>query len=345
MRNFFAITPDDFATYVLALGEKSFRVKQVYNWVFRQMQSDFSQMTNLSEKFRAKLTAEFTTALPKIILRSKSKDGTTKYLLELFDGSKIEMVLMPSEKKNTLCVSSQVGCARACQFCATANLGLKRNLQVDEILGQVYLALKELGENRLTNIVFMGMGEPLDNYDNLVQAIKLLQNEQAFCFSPRRITVSTCGIIPKIEELAESGLKVKLAVSLNAAIDAKRDVLMPINKKYPLAELKKSLIDFRKKTNFRITFEYVMIKNFNMGKDDLKAIKRFLGDISCKINLIAWNPVDGLDYLSPSEDEIDKFTNELHVLSAAVTRRKSRGNDIDAACGQLAAKAKEASNE
>ena len=337
-KHFLEFFPEDFTNFLVENNYQKFRSKQIYNWFFEKNMNDFSQMKNIPKNLRAFLDENIESALPEIVQKQVSIDGTTKYLLELPDGSKIEMVLMPSGKKNTLCVSSQVGCARDCQFCATATLGLKRNLTVSEILGQIYLARLELGENKLTNIVFMGMGEPLDNYDNLIISIKILQHEQAFSFSPRRITVSTSGVVPKIYKLAESGLKVKLAVSLNAAIDSKRSILMPINKIYPLAELKKALLDFRRKTNFRITFEYVLIKNFNMDDEDIKAIKKFLGDISCKINLIAWNAVENLPYLSPSEEEIDKFTEKLHVLSAAVTRRKSRGNDIAAACGQLAAK-------
>jgi len=340
MKHFLEFLPQEFTDYLLEHKQQKFRAKQVYNWFFQQQVTSFAEMSNLPASLREFLISQIDTNLPKIVQRRQSSDGTCKYLLRLYDGSQIEMVLMPSGKKNTLCVSSQVGCARACQFCATATLGLKRNLKVDEILAQIYLARLELGEERLTNIVFMGMGEPLDNYDNLIRSIKILQHEQAFSFSPRRITVSTSGVIPRINQLADSGLKVKLAVSLNVALDNKRSVLMPINNTYPLSELKAALIEFRKKTNFRITFEYVMIKNFNMGHEDIKAIKKFLGDISCKINLIAWNAVEDLPYLSPNEEEIDQFTEKLHVLSAAVTRRKSRGNDIEAACGQLAAKAK-----
>lgn len=340
MKHFLEYTPEEFSEYLISLGEKKFRAKQVNNWFYQQMQSDFDQMTNLSKQLRELLKTHIDNKLPETVSCQKSTDGTTKFLLNLQDNSKIEMVLMPAGKKNTLCVSSQVGCARQCEFCATATLGLKRNLEINEILGQIYLAKQELGSEKLTNIVFMGMGEPLDNYENMIKALTILQDDQAFSFSPRRITVSTAGVIPRIGQLATSGFKVKLAVSLNAAINSKRDILMPINKQYPLEELKGALLDFRKKTNFRITFEYVMIQNFNMGKEDIKAIKKFLGDISCKINLIAWNAVDGLDYTSPTEEEVEAFTTELHVLSAAVTLRKSRGNDIDAACGQLAAKAK-----
>jgi len=340
MRHFLDYEPQEFNQKLLELVARPFRVKQINHWLFRQLETDFSQMKNLPLSLRNLLQQQIDTSLPQIVSSQKSSDGTTKFLLQLADTSKIEMVLMPAGEKNTLCLSSQVGCARACQFCATATLGLKRNLQVAEILAQVYLAKQYLKERKLTNLVFMGMGEPLDNFSNVIKAIRILQHEDTFSFSPRRITLSTSGVIPGIQKLAASDLKVKLAVSLNAALDSKRDILMPINRQYPLAELKKSLLSFRKKTNFRITFEYVMIKNFNMYEEDIKAIKKFLGDISCKINLIAWNAVEGLPYQAPEPAEIEKFSTALQVLSAAVTQRKSRGEDIAAACGQLAAQAK-----
>ncbi|MFO7896406.1 MAG: 23S rRNA (adenine(2503)-C(2))-methyltransferase RlmN [Candidatus Cloacimonadales bacterium] len=340
MQHFLELDPADLNALLLQLVNRQYRVKQINNWLFQQLENDISKMSNLPKSLRQSLAAELDTVLPKIISQQISSDGTSKFLLQLVDASQIEMVLMPAAKKNTLCLSSQVGCARACQFCATATLGWQRNLQVSEILAQVYLAKQFLGEQKLTNLVFMGMGEPLDNLANVIRAIKILQHEQTFSFSPRRITVSTSGIIPGIKQLAASGLKVKLAVSLNAALESKRDILMPVNRLYPLSELKKALLDFRRETNFRITFEYVMIKNFNMDEEDIKAIKRFLGDISCKINLIAWNAVEGLPYEAPDTAEIEKFSTALQVLSAAVTQRKSRGNDIAAACGQLAAQAK-----
>jgi 23S rRNA (adenine2503-C2)-methyltransferase len=295
-------------------------------------------MTSLSEALRIKLQSILSISIPTIITKTVSNDGTTKYLLSLQDRSNIEMVIIPNGKKNTLCISSQVGCARECTFCATAKLGLNRNLETHEITSQVFLAIREMGEDKLTNIVFMGMGEPLDNFENVVKAIRILQHDLCFNFSPRRITISTSGVIPQIAKLAETGLKLKLAVSLNSAIQSKREILMPISKTYPLSELKKNLLDFRKKTPYRITFEYVMIKDFNIGQEDVKALLKFLGDISCKLNVIKWNEVDDLPFETPATREIDKFISSMNVLSSAVTYRRSRGADIGAACGQLAAK-------
>ena len=318
--------------------EKKYRVNQILNWIYNNHEIDFYKMSTLPQSLREELATKFENFLPEIIKVDISKDGTKKFLLSLDDDNKIEMVLIPNDKKNTLCISSQVGCAHNCSFCATASMGLIRNLEVYEILSQVFLTIKELKENKLTNIVFMGMGESLDNLQNVIKAVKILQEEQCFSFSPRRITISTCGIIPKLKELADSGLKIKLAVSLNSAIQGKREQLMPVCRKYPLTELKNALLDFRKKTAFRITFEYVMIKDFNIGQEDIKALLKFLGDISCKLNVIKWNEVSSLPFKSPSEEEVAEFIHGMEKLSSAVTYRKSRGWDINAACGQLAAK-------
>jgi len=315
--------------------ERPFQVKQILRWIFVQHIVDFQQMTNISLVLRDKLSEQFDTAQPHIVRVVQSSDGSTKFLLELVDGNKIEMVYMPSEKKNTLCLSVQVGCSRGCTFCATGGLGLVRDLSLAEILWQIFIAFGYFPEQRLTNIVFMGMGEPLDNMENLLAAIDVVQHEEGLCFSGRRITVSTCGVIPKIYELLERKVKVKLAVSLNSAIDEKRTQLMPINKLYPLAELKRAILTYRKHSVFRVTFEYIMIANFNMGNDDVKALAKFCGDISCKINLIGWNEIGGSQWQSPTERQIEDFVNRLRQLPVAITLRTSRGADIAGACGQL----------
>ena len=337
-KNVLDLLPEELIQRLLEIGEKEYRAKQILNWIFNKRTTNFNEMTSLSEDLRTKLQETYQIGIPTILNKVVSVDGTTKYLLSLQDGSNIEMVIIPNEKKNTLCISSQVGCARQCEFCATAKLGFTRNLETYEITSQVFLAIKELSDDKLTNIVFMGMGEPLDNFDNVVKAIRILQHDLCFNFSPRRITVSTSGVIPQISKLADTGLKLKLAVSLNSAIQAKREQLMPISKAYPLSELKKNLIDFRKKTPYRITFEYVMIKDYNIGRIDVKALLKYLGDISCKLNVIKWNKVDDLSHETPSATEVSRFINSMNILSSAVTYRRSRGTDIDAACGQLVAK-------
>ncbi len=330
------LLPDEIEKRLYTIGEKRFRKNQVLNWIYNNHEIDFYKMSTLSQSLREKLSTKFENFLPEIIKVDISRDGTKKFLLSLVDDNRIEMVLIPNKEKNTLCISSQVGCARNCGFCATASMGLIRNLEVYEILSQVFLAIKELKEKKLTNIVFMGMGEPLDNLKNVIKAVRILQDKQCFSFSSRRIIISTCGIIPKLKELADNGLKIKLAVSLNSAIQEKREQLMPVCKKYPLTELKNALLDFRKKTAFHITFEYVMIKDFNIGQEDTKALLKFLGDISCKLNVIKWNEVSSMPFKSPSEAEVAEFIHGMENSSFAVTYRKSRGWDINAACGQLA---------
>jgi len=334
----FELFTQEFENYFLTKGEKKYRAKQICDWIYKKQEIDFHKMSTIPVDLRDRIVNDFDSFLPEIIKENTSQDGTSKYILELNDSNKIEMVLIPFKEKNTLCVSTQVGCKWNCNFCATGKMGFFRNLEVYEIISQIFIAKIELNDKNLTNIVFMGMGEPLDNFDNLVKSIRLLQHDDCFQLSPRRITVSTSGLIPEIKRLSETGLKVKLAVSLNSAIQSKREELMPVNKVYPLGELKKALLDFRKKTNFRITFEYIMFKDFNMGKEDSKALIKFLGDISCKLNLIAWNEVEDLPYQTPSQTDIDKFIQSLKVLQSAVTFRKSRGQDINAACGQLTAK-------
>jgi len=245
------------------------------------------------------------------------------------------MVYMPSETKNTVCLSTQVGCSRACAFCATGKLGLKRNLTPTEILSQLMILFTKNPEQKLTNIVLMGMGEPLDNFDNVCMALQAMRADEGFSISGRRITVSTCGVIPRIYDLIDKDIKVKLAVSLNSAIDEKRTQLMPINQIYPLAQLKQALLTFRKHTAFRVTFEYIMLAGFNMGREDIQALLKFCGDMSCKVNLIKYNDISGSEWQSPSDRQVEYFVDKLNALPVAVTLRKSRGADIAGACGQL----------
>ncbi len=332
------LTPAEQEQALIPYLDKPYKIKQLQDWIYKKFICNFTEMSNLARSLQEKLESAFSLALPTILEKKVSDDGTAKYLLKLHDELQIEMVHIPLEEKNTLCISSQVGCSRNCQFCATAALGLKRNLNVDEIIGQIILASKDIFPQKITNVVFMGMGEPLDNYENLIKSLSIIQNEKGLSFSPRRITISTCGIIPKIKQLCDSGYKVKLAVSLNSAIPQKRSSIMPVNKLYPLHDLKKALLEFRKKTAYRVTFEYIMIKDFNMGEEDLKALSKYVGDISCKLNLIKWHKIANLPFSPPSDFEIEIFREKLNKLKVAVTLRKSRGEDIYAACGLLAAR-------
>jgi len=297
-------------------------------------------MTDLPADFKAYLSEHFDFNLPIIKDTYPAQDGAIKFLLELNNKTHIEMVLMPEGDKQTLCLSSQAGCKRQCSFCATGSLGFIRNLTPEEIVAQVILAGQYLQDKHLTNLVFMGMGEPLDNLEHVLSAIKIIQSDYALQFSPRRITLSTCGIIPQIYALTQSGIRVKLAVSLNSAIPEKRSALMPINRIYPLDELKKAIQQFRSISPWRVTFEYIMIPEINLGEADALALITFLGDISCKLNLIAWNPVADAPWRSPTEQEALAFQSRLRHLPIAVTIRKSRGSDVNAACGQLALKNK-----
>lgn len=336
------LLPEQLEEQLMLWQEPRYRVKQIFDWYYRRHESDLSRMSSLPLSLRERLQTRVIFNLPPILHKLQSRDGSIKYLLSLADADRVEMVTIPAARKNTLCVSSQVGCARQCTFCATAGLGLKRNLQTREILAQVLLAQQQLAPANLTNIVFMGMGEPLDNLDQVLEAIKALQSADKFNFSPRRITLSTCGIIPGIIRLASAGLKLKLAVSLNSALQAKRVQLMPVAEIYPLPELKKALLDFRRNNPYRITFEYIMIRDFNTGREDVEALRSFLGDISCKLNLIPWNQIESSVWQAPSASEVDSFQQELNrVMPCAVTLRQSRGADIAAACGQLAGQASE----
>lgn len=316
----------------------AYRYKQLMHWLYSRYSFALEDMSDLPRDFKSWLELNFSFALPEVQEALKGSDGSSKYLIKLEDGHLIEMVLMPLEKKLTLCVSSQVGCRRKCSFCATGLLGLKRNLHTYEIVGQILLASALSQPKRLTNIVFMGMGEPLDNFDNVEKALRIIQAEETLSFSPRRTTLSTCGIADGIIRLADSGIKCKLAVSLNSAKADTRTELMPINRRYPLPSLKAALIHYQKKSSFRITFEYILIPELNMGLSDIKALQKYIGDLSCKINFIPYNPVPQLPYRQPTEAEIESFLANAQVIKQAITLRRSRGADISGACGQLAGK-------
>ncbi len=335
LNSLYGIHPDKLKDF---LGEyfPPYRARQLLKWVYEKHTFDTSQMTDLPADFKDFIQNGFDLGMPVIEKKLESSDGSVKFRLYLNDEARIEMVLMPLEKKQTLCLSSQVGCARACAFCATGKMGLVRNLQTHEIVQQVLLAASQ-SPQRITNLVFMGMGEPLDNPDNVLEALELIQAEGALAFSPRRATISTCGIVPGIYRLADSGIKAKLAVSLNSAVDKVRDELMPINKLYPLSVLKEALLYLQKKSRFRITFEYILIPGLNMNARDIGALQKFTGDISCKINFIPYNNIPDLPYRSPGPDEIEAFMREAQSLTQAVTLRRSRGSDVSGACGQLAA--------
>lgn len=321
-----------------AWQEKPFRVSQLLTWVYHHRIFDIDAMTNFSKELRSRLKDHFYLALPEIQSKTRSRDDTIKYLFRLADGSAIESVWMPSENRKTLCISTQVGCRLACAFCLTGTLGVKRNLTAAEIIGQIMAVDGDLPpEDHSSNIVIMGMGEPLDNYDATVDAVRLMSSPQAMKISGRKITLSTSGLLDKIEQLKGEDLSVNLAISLNATDNDTRDRIMPINKKYPIEALLACLRTFPLKPTRRITFEYVLIKGVNDTHEDAVRLAKLLRGIPSKINLIPFNPFDKSDFHPPGEATVAAFQEYLISQNYTVFIRKNRGWDILGACGQLAA--------
>jgi len=323
---------------MVELGEKPYRGRQLFKWLYKTRQYDFQLMTDLSRPARDRLSERFCFRTPVVKDVTTSIDGTRKFLFELDDGDGIETVLIPDAEsgRSTVCVSSQVGCALGCSFCATGRIGFRRDLSVGEILGQLIHLRDQYGDDVFTNVVFMGMGEPLLNLDNVLTAVAILSDGAGMSHAAKKVTISTAGIIPGIQTLAGSGCKARLAVSLNAATQEKRVRIMPLSRKYPLDDLMPSLKYYTSRTGTRVTFEYALFAGFNDGADDVKAFSRLVQGIPCKINLLVYNPVNDLPYERPSAERLDWFARQLYPHVPAVTVRKSRGADIGAACGQLA---------
>lgn len=318
------------------LGEPAFRAKQVEEWLYVHHATSYDQMTNLSKALRAKLSEAHPLYTPFIKERQISKDGTRKYLIELFDGSCVETVAIPARDSSrlTICFSTQVGCTMACAFCATGKEKFGRNLYSGEIVDQILLAQEDMGR-RVSNIVGMGQGEPFLNYENVVDAIKRLNNPKGIGIGARHITLSTCGILSGINRFAEEKEQFTLAVSLHSAVQRTRDELMPKVAKFPLKDLKETLLDYIDKTNRRVTFEYIMIKDVNDQPADLKALESFCKGILCHINLIPINAIDGSPYQPSSKKTIEQWVESLQRSGIETTLRDSRGSDIAGACGQL----------
>jgi 23S rRNA (adenine2503-C2)-methyltransferase len=320
------------------LGEKKFKGRQLFKWLYHLNEYDFEKMTDLSRPLRQRLVENYYFDGLKIEKIRTSADGTEKFLFALEDGNYIETVLIPDKGKNTVCLSSQAGCALGCRFCATGLIGFKRNLTVGEIVGQLLFLRQKYGPDAFQKIVFMGMGEPLLNYDNMVEAIRIISSEIGLAHSAKKISVSTVGIVPEIYKLADSDLKVNLAVSLHAASDEKRKEIIPVAKKFDLKTLMEAVRYFAEKKGKRVTFEYIIFDGFNDGPEDVKSLAALIRGIPCKINLLAYNPVGTLPYERPSDEKVNEFGRQLYPRAPAVTVRKSRGLDIEAACGQLAGK-------
>ncbi|MFP6782324.1 MAG: 23S rRNA (adenine(2503)-C(2))-methyltransferase RlmN [Gammaproteobacteria bacterium] len=330
-------------TFMIGIGESRFRSTQLIKWIHQFGVVDFSAMTNLSKAFREQLTNNTEIRFPEIVGRQDSADGTIKWLLRVDSGNSIETVFIPENDRGTLCVSSQVGCPLDCQFCATATQGFNRNLNVGEIIGQVWMAARELGQTpktnrRITNIVMMGMGEPLLNFNNVVNAMQLMMDDNAYNLARKRVTLSTAGHVPGIHKLRDV-CPVSLAISLHAPNNELRDVLVPINRKHPLEELLDACKQYASANpHDQITFEYVMLKGMNDGESLARDVAKRLRGIPAKINLIPFNPFPGAKYECSTRETIDRFRDQLTRAGIVTITRKTRGDDIDAACGQLVGK-------
>ena len=335
------LTKEELRNFFVTQGDKAFRGNQVYEWLWSKGAYSFEDMTNIALKTREMLANHFVINHIKVDQMQRSSDGTIKNAVRLHDDLVVESVLIPTPTRTTACVSSQVGCSLDCNFCATARLKRMRNLNPDEIYDQVVAIDREsrLYHNRpLSNIVFMGMGEPLMNYNNVIKAIDKITADEGLGMSPRRITVSTSGIPKMIKKMADDGVRFKLAVSLHSAIEEVRNKIMPFSNKFPLTDLLESLQHWYDKTNSRITFEYVVWKGINDRKVDIDALVRFCKKVPSKVNLIEYNPIDDGEYQQASSAATDAYIAALEKEHISVTVRRSRGKDIDAACGQLANK-------
>jgi 23S rRNA (adenine2503-C2)-methyltransferase len=319
-----------------ALRRPKFHAGQIFRWIYKRGVTDFEAMSDLSRDLRAQLGREFTVTTPEVEKREQSSDGTSKFLLRLADGKHIESVCIPDSPGDTFCISTQVGCAMKCAFCLTGRMGIDRNLSAGEIAGQVRVLARELHLlDRRFNIVLMGMGEPLHNYDATMKALRILADEHGLAVSPRRVTLSTVGVLPALERLATEPFMPNLAISLHSTTEEQRDLLVPINRKYGIAELLDACRRFPIKRRERITFEYVMLAGVNDSIEDARRLAKLLTGIRSKVNLLPLNEAAGIPFQRPSDDAVNRFARTLAERGVTVSVRKSRGRDIRAACGQL----------
>jgi 23S rRNA (adenine2503-C2)-methyltransferase len=336
-----ALSKEELRDFFEQIGDKAFRGNQVYEWLWSKGSQSFNEMTNLSKETRTQLEANFVINHIEVDSFQKSTDGTVKNAVKLHDGLIVESVLIPTKKRTTACVSSQVGCSLDCLFCATASLKKMRNLNPDEIYDQVLAIDKESRlyfDRPLSNIVFMGMGEPLMNYKNVIAAIDKITSNEGLGMSSKRITLSTSGVPKMIKKLADDEVKFHLAVSLHSAVQETREQIMPFAKSFNLNDLKESLEYWHEKTNRRVTYEYIVWKGINDKKEDIEALVRFCRNVPCKVNIIEYNPIDDGDFQQADTVSIERYLIALEKARIPVTVRRSRGKDIDAACGQLANK-------
>ncbi len=316
------------------LGEKPFRAEQIFKWIYEEKVETFDEMTNLSLELREKLKNNYTMCNFNILKKQESKDGTIKYLFDVLDGNAIETVLMRYHHGNSICVSSQIGCKMGCKFCASTGINFIRNLSSGEIVEQI-IKVEQDTKERISNVVFMGIGEPLDNYENVVNAIRQINHPKGLNIGARHISISTSGIVPKIYQLAEENIQCTLSISLHATNNEKRNSMMPVNQTYPIEELLQACKDYIAKTNRRISFEYALAKDNNDNLEDAKQLVKLLKGMLCHVNLIPINKIENGKYDKSSNENIMKFRDYLNEHGIVATIRRELGSDIDAACGQL----------
>ena len=334
MKNIKDYNIDELKNELVSLGEKPFRAEQIFKWIYEENVTSFDDMTNLSLDLREKLRQNYTLCIYNILKKQVASDGTIKYLFDILDGNAIETVLMKYHHGYSLCVSSQIGCKMGCKFCASTGIQFARNLSSGEIVEEL-LAVERDEKIKISNVVFMGIGEPLDNYDNVINAIRIINNPKGINIGARHISVSTSGIVPNIYRLAEENIQCTLSISLHATTDEKRSKMMPINNKYNLEELLQACRDYIAKTNRRVSFEYALAKDNNDNLEDAKELVHLLKGMLCHVNLIPINKIENGEFTKSSNENILKFRDYLNDHGIVATVRRELGSDIDAACGQL----------
>lgn len=339
MKNIKDYNLEDLKNELKEIGEKPFRAEQIFKWLYEEKIQSFDEMTNLSLELRKKLKNNYTMCNFNILKKQESKDGTIKYLFDVLDGNAIETVLMRYHHGNSICVSSQIGCKMGCKFCASTGIDFIRNLTSGEIVEQIIAVEQDTGE-RISNVVFMGIGEPLDNYANVVNAIRIINHPKGLNIGARHISISTSGLVPKIYKLAEENIQCTLSISLHATNNEKRSSMMPVNQAYPIGKLLKACKDYIAKTNRRISFEYALAKDNNDNLEDAKQLVKLLKGMLCHVNLIPINKIENGQYDKSSNENIMKFRDYLNEHGIVATIRRELGSDIDAACGQLRRKTK-----
>ena len=334
MKNIKDYDLQDLKDELVSIGEKGFRAEQIFKWIYQEKVKSFDEMTNLSLELREKLKQNYTICNYNILKKQESKDGTKKYLFDVLDGNAIETVLMQYHHGKTVCVSSQIGCKMGCKFCASTGIQFVRNLTAGEIVEQI-LAVEQDINDKISNIVFMGIGEPLDNYDNVIKAIKIMNNPKGLEIGTRHISISTSGLVPRIYDLANEKIQCTLSISLHATTDEKRSSMMPVNNRYNIEELMKACKDYIKITNKRISFEYALAKDNNDNLEDAKRLVDLLKGMLCHVNLIPINKIENGKFSKSTNENILKFRDFLNEHGIVATVRRELGSDIDAACGQL----------